>query len=126
MSVPDRRRAHEICSAAHENIGYACKRMQRQVLAVLDALPILYGDSETLGRFDLGHAAVTADQSDALGDMKHKLLWAWVSHIGSVTSPAIQPKPSYMMVSMHPPSRRGLTLEGAIWRRYVGPVDVVY
>jgi hypothetical protein len=124
--VPNRRRAHEVSSAAREDVGDSRKRMQRQVLAVLDALPVLHRDSETLGRFDLGHATATADQCDALGDMEDELLWALVSHVESVTSLAIRPKPSYMMVFMDSLSRRDLTMESARWCGDPGPAGVVY
>jgi hypothetical protein len=54
--------------------------VQRHVLSLLDALPVLDGNAEPLGRFGLGQAESTSGLGYALGDVPNELVRVETGH----------------------------------------------
>jgi hypothetical protein len=73
--------------------------VEREVLALFDALPVLDGHTQGLSSIGLGEASRTPKLADAPGNVAYELVGTLTTHARSVTLLALALKPSYMMVT---------------------------
>ena len=91
-------RPNQIRRRALERHRHSRQRMQREVLALLNPLPVLHSDAQALRGFCLGEAAQAPKLGDAPSYLANELVRIDAGHVGSVAALVPRLKPSYMMV----------------------------
>ena len=103
-------RPHQIRRRTLERYGHARQRVERQVLPLLNPLPVFHGYAQPLRRFGLGEAAQAPKLGNTPSYLANELVRVDAGHVRSVAALALPLEPSYMMVrdrSKVPTSRAG-------------------
>ena len=89
---------HQIPRRALEHHCDSRQRVQRQVLSLLDALPVLDRDAEPLRALGLGEPSLAAELGHASGYLADELVRVDAGHGARVAVLAPRLEPSYKMV----------------------------